>query len=194
MISLHLESLYYGVEPQAASSQTGYKWSFASKASKADSDALRVAREEISAATYGRSHDQRDGMSAAGGSHSGSGRVQGPTLPSRSDITLAREEADEMHAKERDLKRKRDRKEDKERVEDMFGPKPVGKEGMLEAKRARREADRSYRERGDDGFEADESTLMGGGDSFQERCVLCLSGMPLPTVADVLICAPHWCV
>ncbi|KAJ3549534.1 hypothetical protein NM688_g5167 [Phlebia brevispora] len=51
----------------------------------------------------------------------------------------------------------------------MVGPKEVGKEGMLEKKRARREADRSFRERGDDGFEMDDSTLMGGGDSFQER-------------------------
>ena len=48
----------------------------------------------------------------------------------------------------------------------------LGKEGMLEKKRARREADRAFREKGDDGFDADESTLMGGGDSFKERYVI----------------------
>ncbi|THG96331.1 hypothetical protein EW026_g5481 [Hermanssonia centrifuga] len=155
--------MYYGVEPQIASSQTGYKWSFASKTSKADSDALKAARAAVGAATYNRSPS--DYMPVAGGS----GRVQGPTLPSQSDLTLAREDVDVRLHTDRDLKRKRNKKEEKERVEDMVGPKEVGRDGMLEKKRARREADRSFREKGDDGFEADESTLMGGGDSFRER-------------------------
>jgi hypothetical protein len=110
--------------------------------------------------------------------------VQGPTLPSQADLTLAREDAEAAHTTERDLKRKRDRKEERERVEDMVGPKEVGREGMLEKKRARREADRSFRERGDEELEADESTLMGGGDSFQERCVCCC-GVPRGKNADV---------
>lgn len=93
----------------------------------------------------------------------------GPTLPSQSDLTLAREEADEWRTKDRDLKRKREKLEAKERIEDMVGPKEVGREGMLEKKRAKREADRSFRERGDEGLEADESTLMGGGSSFREE-------------------------
>ena len=42
---------------------------------------------------------------------------------------------------------------------------------MLEKKKARREADRSFRERGDEGLELDEDTLMGGGDSFKAQCV-----------------------
>jgi hypothetical protein len=70
------------------------------------------------------------------------------------------------------LKRKRERAEAKERVEDMVGPKEVGREGALEKKRARRESDRAFRDGGDDGFEADESVLLGGGDSFREQCVL----------------------
>jgi hypothetical protein len=58
----------------------------------------------------------------------------------------------------------------------MVGPKEVGREGMLEKKRARREGDRAFREKGDDGFvEADEKTLLGGGDSFRERYVVFLS-------------------
>lgn len=157
------ETLYYGVETQSASSQTGYKWSFASKTSKTDSDAIRAAREDISAAT--RNRPSGPGSSSAGGS----GRVQGPTLPSQADLTLAREDADSLRSTERNLDKKRKRKEEKERLEDTIGPKPVGREGMLEKKRARREADKVFREKGDDGFEADESTLMGGGDSFQER-------------------------
>jgi hypothetical protein len=53
----------------------------------------------------------------------------------------------------------------------MVGPREVGKEGMLEKKRARREADKSFREKGDDGLEADETTLLGGGDSFKQQYV-----------------------
>ncbi|KAI0347903.1 hypothetical protein BDW22DRAFT_1341155 [Trametopsis cervina] len=155
------KSLYYGVEPQAASSQTGYKWSFASKASRADAEAVRAARAEVGAATYARSN--------VGPSASGSGRLQGPTLPSQSDLIMAREDAESSHLSERDRKRKRDKLDAKDKLEEMVGPKEVGREGMLEKKRARREADRSFREKGDDGFEADDSTLMGGGDSFQER-------------------------
>ncbi|KAI0694451.1 hypothetical protein BC835DRAFT_1274554 [Cytidiella melzeri] len=157
------KTLYYGVEPQAASTQTGYKWSFASKATKADAEALRAARQEVSAANNGRPNI---GPSA---STSGSGRVQGPTLPSQSDLALAREDTDSRRGYERDLKRKRDKKEEKERIEDTIGPKEVGREGMLEKKRAKREADRSFRDKGDDGLEADESTLMGGSDSFQQQ-------------------------
>ena len=96
----------------------------------------------------------------------------GPTLPSSSDLTLAREAADDFRTAERDYKRKRERKEDKERIEDMVGPKEVGREGMLEKKRAKRENDRAFRERGDDGLEMDESSLMGGSGSFHDAYVL----------------------
>jgi len=85
-------------------------------------------------------------------------------------MILAREEDSERQAMERQYKRKRDRTEDKERVEDIVGPKEVGREGMLEKKRLKREGDRSFREKGDDGFmEADEGTLMGGGNDFKEQ-------------------------
>jgi hypothetical protein len=84
---------------------------------------------------------------------------------------LARETVAELHDAERKNERKRARVEAMERVDDMVGPKEIGKEGMLEKKRARKEADRSFRDKGDDGFEADERTLLGGGDSFKEQCV-----------------------
>ncbi|KAF9225205.1 hypothetical protein BS17DRAFT_778294 [Gyrodon lividus] len=151
----------------SAANQTAYKWSFASKGSSADAKALQAARDEVDSATYGSSR----GGSSGGGSGGGSGgrRVIGPALPSASDLVLSREAASEHQAADRDLKRKRDRAEAKERVEDMVGPKEVGRDGMLEKKRARRENDRAFREKGDDGFEADESTLLGGGDSFRDH-------------------------
>lgn len=155
--------LYAGVDPATteASSHTAYKWSFASKGSRTDQDALRNVREEIAAATYARD------PSGSASSVAGSGRRQGPALPSATDLQLAREaEADQREA-DRKHKRKRDKLEARDRVEDMVGPKEVGREGMLEKKRARREEDRAYRERVDDAPEVDESTLMGGGDGFK---------------------------
>jgi hypothetical protein len=95
--------------------------------------------------------------------------VLGPTLPSTSDLTLAREYEAEREEEERRYKRKRDKMEAKDRVEDMVGPKAVGREAMLEKKQLRRENNRNFRERGDDGLDMDESTTMGGGDSFKER-------------------------
>ncbi|KAJ7492203.1 hypothetical protein FB451DRAFT_1217365 [Mycena latifolia] len=157
------KSLYAGVDPStiSAESQTGYKWAFASKGSRVDNAALRAAREQVGAATYGR-----EGPPA---SASSSGRIQGPTLPSSSDLVYARELARETQEEDRSLKRKRDKAEAKERIEEMVGPREVGREGALEKKRARREADRTFRDKGDDGFEADESVLLGGGDSFRDQ-------------------------
>lgn len=163
-----VESIYVGIDPStiSATAQTAYKWSFASNKSRIDNEALRAAREQVGAATYGSS----SGSGIGGGG--GSARVQGPTLPSASDLVLARELASEHRDEERSYKRKRDRVEAKERIEDMVGPREVGREGMLEKKKARREGDRAFREKGDDGFmETDETTLLGGGDSFKERWV-----------------------
>jgi hypothetical protein len=153
-----LESIYHGAIEQAPT--TGYKWGFVSKASRADSDAIRAARKEVESSRIGRT-------SSSSGSKT---RVLGPSLPSRADRVLAEEEAEERRATELQRKRKRERAEDNDRLEDMVGPKEIGKAGMLEKKRAKRDDDKAFRERGDDGFvEADEKTLMGGGDSFKQR-------------------------
>lgn len=152
-----LGSIYEGAIEKAPT--TGYKWDFASKTSKADSDAIRAVREEAQSSRLG-----------GASSSSNSKRVLGPALPSRADRVLAEEEAEERRAAELQRKRKRERAEDKDRIEDMVGPKEIGKAGMLEKKRAKRENDRAFKERGDDGLlEADDKTLMGGGDSFRER-------------------------
>jgi len=162
------KSLYAGVDPskQSATSQTAYKWDFASKRTKAENDALQVTRTEVGAATYGVGN--ADGPSMTSGDDR-SKRVQGPTLPSRADHILAREAAEEQAAAERVYQRKRDKAEARERIEDMVGPREVGRERMLEKKRERREGDRAFREKGDEGLEMDEGTLMGGGDSFKAQ-------------------------
>lgn len=49
----------------------------------------------------------------------------------------------------------------------MVGPKAVGREGMQEKKRARRDNDRAFREK-DAEPDIDADSLMGG-DSFQAR-------------------------
>ena len=163
-----IEKYYKGLEPSDvhATSNTAYKWSFADKTSRADDQALRAAREEVSTATYSRrsAHDEP----STGISASSSGRVQGPTLPTAADLVHARELESENKEEERKHKRKRDKLEAKERVEDMVGPREVGKEGMLEKKRVKREQDRTFREKGEEGLEVDESTLMGGGDGFRD--------------------------
>ncbi|KAI0307959.1 hypothetical protein B0F90DRAFT_1807302 [Multifurca ochricompacta] len=155
------KSLYAGVDPsrQSATSQTAYKWSFASKRTKADDDALRTARVEVGVATYGVASGPPKS------SDGGSKPVQGPALPPQADRVLAREAAEESVAVEREYQRKRDRTEARERIEDMIGPRSVGRERMLEKKRERRENDRAFRER-EEGLDIDDGTLMGGGDSF----------------------------
>nr|GAT61358.1 predicted protein [Mycena chlorophos] len=161
--------LYAGLDPSSVSAdaQTSYKWSF--KKSRADDDALRAVREEVGAATYHKPSESSSRTHPSTSSSSRSGRVQGPTLPSASDLAYARDVARDAEQEERSLKRKRDKAEARDRIEDMVGPKEVGREGMLEKKRAKREADRSFRERGDEGLEADESTLLGEKDSFKAQ-------------------------
>ena len=149
-----LASIYQGATEKAPT--TGYKWGFASKTSRADTEAIRAARQEVESSRRGGTTSKP--------------RILGPSLPSKADRVLAEEEAEERRTAEIQRKRKRERAEDKDRVEDMVGPKEIGKAGMLEKKRVKRESDKAFREKGDDGFvEADDKTLMGGGDSFRER-------------------------
>lgn len=179
---------------QPASSQTAYKWSFASNRSKVNKNELKAAREAgtlptlllllsacpplfaycafvaVGQATYGR-----DGPSDAaprrtlGPTLPPTDRILGPTLPSASDLTLFRESAAEGAKQDRKASHKRAR----ERLEDEdggIGPKQVGREGAMEKKRARRDEDRAMKDRKDDrGLEISEDLLMGAGgsDSFK---------------------------
>lgn len=132
-LTIPLGTLYDGVERREQPATTGYKWSFASKSSRADTEAGKAVREAVDAAATARP------------------RVMGPTLPSQSDLVLAREDEAEQQAAERKYKRKRDRLDEKERVEDMVGPKEVGREGITEKKRAKRNNGKTFRGKGDDG-------------------------------------------
>jgi hypothetical protein len=171
---------------QSATSQTAYKWAFASKRTKADNDALQVARTEVGAATYGVDNGPQPTTSGGDGSVK---RIQGPTLPPQADRILAREDAEERAAAERGYQRKRDKAEARERIEDMVGPREVGRERMLEKKRDRREGDRAFREKGDEGLDIDEKTLMGGGDSFKAQCVPPLASPNSYAYSDTKSCA-----
>jgi len=168
------QTYYDGINSASipATINTAYKWSFVSKNTRADDNALRNAREEVGAATYGQDPIPSSVVVSHGegsSSRPGGGRIQGPAMPPGFDLTLAREQAAEHRDEERVHKRKRDKLETKERIEEMVGPKPVGREGMLENKKLKRENDRDFREKGDEGLEIDEKTLMGGGDSFKAQ-------------------------
>ncbi|KAJ1305951.1 hypothetical protein OPQ81_010668 [Rhizoctonia solani] len=154
-----------------ASSQTSYRWAFADNGLKVSAAELRAAREAVSQATYDLDAPPtvNEAPKRTQGPSLPPGRTMGPSLPSGSDLTLQREEAAELARGERRTANKRTR----ERLEDEdggIGPKAVGREGMIEKKRARRENDRAMRDRKEDGgLEVGEDTLMGSGssDSFQ---------------------------
>lgn len=93
-------------------------------------------------------------------------------MPSAADIAYAREYADNMAAEDRKYKNKKDKLEARDRLEDIVGPKAVGKEAQLEKRRAQRDNDRAFREEKESGgLEVDETTLMGTGDSFKDAYV-----------------------
>ncbi len=96
-------------------------------------------------------------------------RVAGPTMPSAGDWTVHEEEQKELDSRQRNYVRKRDREEDRERVDDLVGPREIGRDGALEKKRLKREADRQIRDKEDVGLELGDDALYGGGDSFQRR-------------------------
>ncbi|KAG9094504.1 hypothetical protein FS749_012324 [Ceratobasidium sp. UAMH 11750] len=163
----------YTIEPNVdsaapASSQTAYKWSFAS-GSKVSQAELKAAREAVGQATYGLDLTHEPAPRRTLGPSMPPDHTIGPSLPSSSDRTLEREAAIENAKSERRTANKRTR----ERLEDEdggIGPKQVGREGMMEKKRARREDDRAMRDRKEDGgLEVREDVLMGAGssDSFQ---------------------------
>ncbi len=97
----------------------------------------------------------------------------GPSMPHGADAQLLAEEQAESASVYSKFARKRARVEEAEHMDDALGVSKSelkGREGQQEAKRARREADKSFRDtRADDtaGFDVREDVLMGGGDSFK---------------------------
>lgn len=160
-----------------ASSNTAYKWSFATKGTL-----TRAERETIDSVRASGSSTHPNGEdefalsgptpSSIGVSDGSFRAPRGPTFPRPGDLTLAQESAESARLTELSVQRKRARVEERERVDEMLGPKPMGREGQLEKKRARRESDRATRDQKDDAIgDWDESVLMGSGDadSFQAR-------------------------
>jgi len=160
------EMYYEGVQAadNPPSASTSYKWSFTNNL-QVNSKDLRLARERVNEATRGSM------ASASGGP--GNRAVQGPFLPGRSTLSSDRQydrELDtERQDRERRASRKRAREEENDHIEDVIGPKSIGREGTLEAKRARRENDRTFREKeAEDDFGDD---FLMGGDSFKSRYI-----------------------
>ncbi|KAH0837804.1 hypothetical protein J3R83DRAFT_6001 [Lanmaoa asiatica] len=148
----------------STANRTAYKWLFSDKCSSVDANALRAAREVDSARSSG-AMDVFIGPPTAAIVSS-----DPPSHPHRTSSSHVRPYR--TPSLERDLKRKRDRAEAKDHLEDMVGPKKLGQQGMLEKKRAWRENDHTFREKGDDEYEGDESMLLGGKDSFRDQCVV----------------------
>lgn len=158
---------------QPSSTQTAYKWSFASNRSKVDKDELARLRQDVDRMTNGSARDS--GPSApsrptVGPSlPPGVGRDVGPAFPSTlfSANHTDRQLALEQRAEDAARARKAGRREAYERADDLV-PKAGGREGKMDEKRAVNEENRQYRERdAASGFEVDDSTLMGSGGSFQ---------------------------
>jgi hypothetical protein len=97
-----------------------------------------------------------------------SSKVLGPSLPSSSDMQLAKEYVDEAAARAKQSVRRHERADMRDKIDEMVGPKEVGREGMLEKKRANRDSDQAHRNAKDEaGLEVSDDVLIGGGDSFQ---------------------------
>ena len=127
------EIYYDGINSTSipATINTAYKWSFASNKTCADDDALRNAREEVGAATYGQ--DPIPSVVSLG--KESSSRPSGGIQEHHGfDQTLAREQAAENCDEE--------------------SPRPAGREGILE-KKLKQENDSDFIEKGDEGLEID---------------------------------------
>ncbi|KAL7409671.1 hypothetical protein BDY24DRAFT_372417 [Mrakia frigida] len=150
-----------------SSSQTSYKWKFASSL---DSRQIEHARKTVDAET---NLDRNAGPSAPPPPPSRvfGGRVVGPSAPppsagfSESDRVMDREERKERERKERKAERKKGEKEEKEE-------RSGGREGRIEKRRETNASNREMRNKSPGGLEIDDATLMGtggAGDDFAAR-------------------------
>ncbi len=138
-----------------ASSTTAYKWSFATKGTitRSEREAIDGVRGTgTSRYAYAVDESAFDGpaLLTTATSNATVRTPRGPTLPNPGDLTLAHESAESARLAELSVQRKRARADERERVDDMLGSKPIGREGQLEKKRARRENDRAARDQKDD--------------------------------------------
>lgn len=175
-----LPTQYYKTQTttaQSASTQTAYKWSFASNRSKVDKDELARLREDVDRMTNGSAKSASSTAAsrpAVGPSlPPGMTREVGPAFPSTmfSANHTDRQLALEQKAEDASRARKTERKAAYEKADDLV-PRSGGREGKMEERRAVNDENRKYRERdAASGFEVDEGTLMGTGNSFQTAYV-----------------------
>jgi hypothetical protein len=164
------EKYYRGLS--APTTQTSYKWAFTNDMPSNSMKGSSVL-------------DSGEGPTSKRFSIRTSGRIVGPVLPSESDRQLAKEREAELAVLTRQSERRRDRQEQRGRIEDQVGPKESGREGMLEKKRAQRESNNAARDAKDDaGLEVNDTDLMGEGDSFRAMSVT--NFLSLPCILRVL--------
>ncbi|KAF8337049.1 uncharacterized protein EI90DRAFT_3044705 [Cantharellus anzutake] len=173
-LKLPLYQVDNSASPAPASSQTAYRWSFASKTSKADRKALENVREQIASDTSNSrktSFGKPASSSMTPHEHATAGirspistnrrKLIGPSMPQGSDAQLLAEEQSESATLHFKMSRKRARQEESERLDDavLMGG------GAAKGERSFRDA------RGDDsaGFDMRDDVLMGSGsaDSFK---------------------------
>lgn len=191
-----LGEIYNPPSSQRAASQTGYKWSFATKlgitedqkGTSADAKALEAVRESVVNATAGAGvgdSGESSGTGSALGKSKESVRRMGPIGPSlppgsgrdHTDSLSSLTEADRQFARETQVERQALSRATRRPVDKSEGEVYAGKEKQLENRRAKREENKVFREAREAGKGIDddvgEDVLMGGGarDSFAAQCV-----------------------
>ncbi|CDZ96609.1 hypothetical protein [Phaffia rhodozyma] len=152
-----------------SSSQTSYKWSFATNRSKVDTTALTSARLAVDSATNLSTFAVSGASGPEPSRSSGGGRTMGPMIPKsfammEADRTFERETERDRERDERKRERKSARDEEKE-------SRSGGREGRIEKRKETNAFNRQMRDRSPGGLEVDESTLMGtsGNDDFAAK-------------------------
>ncbi|WWC92916.1 uncharacterized protein L201_007878 [Kwoniella dendrophila CBS 6074] len=156
---------YHPPAGTSASENTGYKWSFASKADSS----LASIRKDVARSTHSsiRKGVEPESVISYGSSNSigpsiGNGRALGPSMPTSSDRQYAYEISKDQQKSERKLKYK----EMYNKADELI-PKSGGKEGKFEERRAINQENKKYRDKDTTaGLEVDDNTLMGEGGSF----------------------------
>ncbi|WRT69584.1 uncharacterized protein IL334_006573 [Kwoniella shivajii] len=159
---------YHPAPPTAASENTGYKWSFASRTDSS----LASIRADVIRSTHSSTR-------SASGPNPGSSIIVGPNYnptsiagPSRGPLgpslpsTSDRQYASELAQDAKKAEKKSHLKDVYNRADELV-PKSGGKEGKLEERRALNAENRKFRDKDvTAGLEVDEGTLMGEGGSF----------------------------
>ncbi|PWN26207.1 hypothetical protein BDZ90DRAFT_261534 [Jaminaea rosea] len=178
---------YYLGKITSASSSSSRHWKFVSNRSSKDQDEVAAMRDVVDRMTNGTSRGalemrkleaQRFGARAAPATAVASAAVPAqapavvaPSSSSRqhSDTQYEAEVSREASRRASQAQRKAERRDARERDEEL-NPRATGREANMERRRQRNAANRDFDEarKGGGDVELPESTLMGGGSSFQD--------------------------